>query len=64
MGKIQVNSLPCSPSSCIMEPLATVVNFVYTTRFSQHSYAAVMVAVWGGGGGWTFLIINAIKMFN
>lgn len=50
IGKIQVNSLPCSPSSCIMEPMATVVNYVYTIRFSQQLHAAVMVAVWGVGG--------------
>lgn len=35
MDKIQVNSLPCSPSSYIMEPMPTFVNYVYTIRFSQ-----------------------------
>ena len=50
MGKIQVTSLPCSPSSSIVEPMATVVNYVYTIRFLQQFHAAVMVAVWGVGG--------------
>ena len=69
MDKIQVNSLPCSPSSCIMEPMATVVNYVNIIRFSQQLHAGTHEPGCSNGGclvGWvevcTSLIISATKM--
>jgi hypothetical protein len=40
MVKIQVNSLkegclPLSPASCIVEPMTTFVNYMYTIKFTQ-----------------------------